>query len=49
MDGAKCAEVIEKEIGATIRGTKLEKEKPTGKCAICSKPAKAVVYVARQY
>jgi len=49
MDGAKCAEVIEKEIGATIRGTRLEKEKPTGKCAICSKPAKAVVYVARQY
>jgi prolyl-tRNA synthetase len=51
-DGAKCAEVIEKEAGAQVRGTKLEKEKPegkTGKCAICGKKAKEIVYVARQY
>jgi prolyl-tRNA synthetase len=49
MDGAKCAEVVEKEIGATVRGTRLEKEKPSGKCIICGKPAKAVVYIAKQY
>ena len=52
MDGAKCAEIIEKEIQATVRGRKLEKESPTGKlakCPICGKKAKEVVYVARQY
>lgn len=49
MDGAKCAEVVEKETGATVRGTKLDKEKASGKCVVCGKPAKAVVYVARQY
>ena len=49
MDGVKCAEVVEKEIGATVRGTKLEKEIPSGKCAICGKKANAVVYIARQY
>jgi len=49
MDGVKCAEIVEKEIGATVRGTKLEKESPTGKCAICGKKANAVVYIARQY
>lgn len=50
MDGAKCAEVIEKESGATIRGTRLdEKEKPFGKCVICGKVAKKIVYVARSY
>jgi prolyl-tRNA synthetase len=50
MDGAKCAEVVEKEIGATVRGTRLdEKTKAAGKCAICGKPAHAIVYVARQY
>ena len=49
MDGAKCAEVVEKEVGADVRGTKLEKEKASGKCVVCGKPAKHVVYVARQY
>jgi len=49
MDGAKCAEVIEKEVGATVRGTKMEKEKASGKCIVCNKPGKHVVYVARQY
>ncbi len=49
MDGAKCAEVVEKEVGATVRGTRLEKEKASGKCVICGKPANHVVYVARQY
>ena len=49
MQGAKCAEIVEKEVGATVRGTKLEKETPKGNCAICGKKASAVVYVARQY
>ncbi len=47
--GISCAELIEKETGAKVRGTKLEKERPAGKCIICNKPAKEVVYVARDY
>ena len=49
LEGEKCAERIEKEIGATIRGTLLEKEKANGKCIICGKKANEVVYIARQY
>jgi len=50
MDGAKCAEIVEKEIQAQVRGTKLdEKDKPKGTCAVCGKKAKAIVYIARQY
>ena len=50
MDGAKCAEVVEKEMQATVRGIKLdEKEKASGKCVICGKKAKEIVYIARQY
>jgi prolyl-tRNA synthetase len=49
MDGAACAGIIEKEIMATVRGTKLVKEKASGKCVICGKKADEVVYVARQY
>ena len=51
-DGEKCAEIVEKEINAEVRGTKLEKEKPQGKtsrCIICNKPAKHVVYIAKSY
>ena len=50
--GEKCAGVIEKDIGAFVRGTKLDKEVPKGKtskCAICNKKAKNVVYIARSY
>lgn len=49
MDGAKCAEIIEKEIQASVRGTKLNKEKAKGNCVICGKPAKHVVYIAKSY
>jgi len=49
IDGAKCAEVIEKEIQATVRGKKFEPEKASGKCVICGKKAKDIVYIARQY
>jgi len=49
LDGAKCAEIIEKDVGATVRGTKLERETAKGNCVICGKKAKEVVYVAKQY
>ncbi len=48
-DGEKCAEIIEKETGAKVRGTKLEEEKASGNCAICGKKASKVVYIARDY
>ncbi len=48
-DGVKCAEKIEKEVGASVRGTKLEREKAAGKCVVCGGKAEEVVYVARQY
>ncbi len=51
--GEKCAEMVEKEIGASIRGKKLRKEKPkkneTDKCIICNKKANEVVYIAKEY
>ncbi len=48
--GLHCAEIIEKEIGAEVRGTLANKnEKQSGNCAICSKKAEAVVYIAKSY
>ena len=48
--GIPCAEIIEKKTKAFIRGTMADKnEKPTGKCFICKKPAKAVVYIGKSY
>lgn len=49
-DGGKCAKIIEKEIGAEIRGTRLdETQKPKSKCAVCGKKANHIVYIARAY
>ncbi|MDD5012235.1 MAG: proline--tRNA ligase [Candidatus Nanoarchaeia archaeon] len=49
-DGEKCAEVIEKEISAEVRGTRLdETQKPKGKCAVCGRKANYIVYIARSY
>ncbi len=49
-EGTKCAELIEKEIGAEVRGTRLDgKNKPSGKCVVCNKPAKEIVYIAKSY
>ncbi len=49
-DGAKCAEYIEKELAASVRGVRDDKkEKPEGKCLICSKEANEVVYIAKSY
>ncbi|MEK6874040.1 MAG: proline--tRNA ligase [Nanoarchaeota archaeon] len=49
--GEKCAEIIEKEISASVRGKNLENEKPksTEKCIICGKKADEIVYVAKSY
>lgn len=48
--GESCAEIIEKEIGAEVRGTLANKqEKPTGNCVICNKKANEVVYIGKSY
>ena len=49
-NGIKCAEIIEKEISAEIRGTLANKEeKASGNCIICNKPATQIAYVGRSY
>ena len=48
--GEKCAEYIEKEINAEVRGTRGDKEESaSGKCPICNKKATQVVYIGRAY
>jgi len=48
--GEKCAEIIEKELGAEVRGIRTDKkEKPSGSCAICNKKAQFVVYIGKSY
>ncbi len=48
--GEKCAEYVEKEIGAEVRGILANKnEKPSGNCIICNTRAEAVVYIAKSY
>lgn len=50
LDGEKCAEVIEKETGGEVRGTRIDiNEKAKGKCIVCGKDAKEVVYIAKSY
>jgi hypothetical protein len=49
-EGEKCAEHIEKEINAEVRGTLAsKKELPKGNCVICNGSAKEVVYIGRSY
>ena len=49
-DGEKCAEYVEKELEAGVRGTRADKkEKPSGKCVVCNMAAKEVVYIAKSY
>jgi len=49
-DGEKCAEIIEKEIGAEVRGEMAGKnEKAIGNCPICGKKANHVVYIAKSH
>ncbi len=49
-EGEKCAEKIEKETELEVRGVRMDvKEKATGKCIVCNKEAKEVVYLAKPY
>ena len=49
-EGISCAETIEKETNAQVRGTKFdEKSQVSGKCVICGKKANEIVYIARSY
>ncbi|MFA5125566.1 MAG: proline--tRNA ligase [archaeon] len=49
-DGTPCAEVIEKETGGKVRGTRGDtNENPIGNCVICGKKATKVVYIAKDY
>ncbi|HLD49396.1 MAG TPA: proline--tRNA ligase [archaeon] len=49
-EGEACAEKIEKEAGAKIRGILFgSKEKPHGSCIVCGKDAKYVIYAAKAY
>lgn len=46
----KCAKKLKNDTTAEVRGTLFGKrEKPKGKCAICGKKAKEMVYVAKAY
>ena len=49
-EGEKCAEYIEKELLASIRGERADKkEKVFSNCIVCGKKAKHVVYIAKSY
>ena len=44
------AEVVEKEIGGFVRGSRVDEEKNAfEKCLICGKPAGCTVYIAKSY
>tara|TARA_Y100000034_G_scaffold134278_1_gene202253 strand:- start:1937 stop:3613 length:1677 start_codon:yes stop_codon:yes gene_type:complete len=47
--GAKCAEIIEKDISGEVRGTKLGEKNTEKKCIICNKKADHTVYISKAY
>jgi prolyl-tRNA synthetase len=50
FDGQKCADKLQEEAAVKVRGTLFGKqEKASGKCIMCGKPAKHIVYVAKSY
>lgn len=50
MDAAPCAEIVEKETGALVRGRKVTGETNYfSKCIVCGKKAKETVYIAKSY
>ena len=50
MDAVPCAEIVEKETGALVRGRKVTEEtNHFSKCIVCGKKAKETVYIARSY
>lgn len=49
-EGERCAEVVEKEVGAFVRGKRVDKEKHEfATCLVCNKPARCTVYLAKSY
>ncbi len=49
-EGVKCAEIVEKELLASVRGVRHDKkETAKGKCPFCGKKARVVVYIAKSY
>ena len=55
IEGVPCAEKVKDDLHGDIREERADtKEKPSGtkgtsKCVVCSKPAKHVVYIGKQY
>lgn len=50
MEGKECAEILKEKFHLNVRGERMDKEeKPEGTCIVCGKPAKVVVYLAKQY
>ncbi len=50
MEGEPCAERLKEKYSVNIRGSRYgEKERPSGKCVGCGKPATIYLYAARQY
>jgi len=50
FEGEQCAAVVEKDINAFVRGTRVDKkEHEFASCLICGKPAKCTVYLAKSY
>lgn len=50
FDGQTCAEKLQADTSAKVRGTLFGKtERVSGKCIICGKPAKHIIYVAKSY
>ena len=48
--GYRCAEAVEKEIGAFVRGKRVDEEKHEfASCIICGEPASCTVYLAKSY
>ena len=48
--GERCAEIVEKEFGAFVRGKRVDEEKHEfATCLVCGEPATCTVYIARSY
>jgi prolyl-tRNA synthetase len=49
-DGEKCGEFVEKELLARVMGTRADVvEEGKGKCLVCGKKAKVIVYAGKSY
>lgn len=50
LDGERCAEAVEKDIGGFVRGKRIEGENHEfASCIICNEPATCTVYIAKTY